>query len=299
MNPSGGTELMFQTLKKYVGPDYLNRINLVLSVCDFGLLSDSKPNVLWQHLHTDQYNAQLLGDATYRDRLHSIVFVSEWQRDEFIKTFGVEREKCVVLRNAIDPIAFTPKPQTGKIQLIYTSMPNRGLTVLLDAFTLLDRSDVELTVYSSNVIYGRGYVDAVKNTNDHIFHRCKTHPAIKYKGYGVNAVVRKTLQTAHILAYPSTFPETSCIAAIEAGSAGCKIVTTNFGALPETCGQHATFIAYNSNYNELAESYAVTLNEELDKCREYPYSEQVMWFNERYNWATRAEEWKELIRCVE
>ena len=54
----------------------------------------------------------------------------------------------------------------------------------------------------------------------------------------------------HILAYPSTWQETSCRVAMEAMSAHCAIVTSNWGALPETCGEYAYMYNYTENKNK-------------------------------------------------
>jgi glycosyltransferase involved in cell wall biosynthesis len=204
-----------------------------------------------------------------------------------------------VIKNAIESIEFKEKPK-DKIRLMYSSMPDRGLAVLLEAFRIMNRKDIELVVYSSNIIYGKGYSDSRRGQYDRLFNACKTTPGIVYKGYGMNQAVRKALQSAHILSYPSIYPETSCLAAIEAGAAGCKIVTTDYGALPETCGSWATHVPYTANFQELAENYADTLNKSIDNywTDSYNIVEQSHWFNDSYSWKNRAQEWQNFFNKI-
>lgn len=115
-----------------------------------------------------------------------------------------------------------------------------------------------------------------------------------YKGYAMNKAIRLALQQSHILAYPSIFPETSCLAAIEAGAAGCKIVTTDFGALPETCWEYATYVPYTMDHRALAHTYAQALTETIDTYQNNMYN-QSNWFNTQYSWENRKHEWEHLL----
>ena len=124
---------------------------------------------------------------------------------------------------------------------------------------------------------------------------CKNTKNMNYVGYGTNEEIRKALETTDILAYPSIFEETSCIAAIEAMMAGCHVVTTNYGALPETCGEFATMIEFDSSGQNLIERYADTLNSVIDNYKNGLYKEdlemQTKYYNKYYSWETRIQEW--------
>jgi glycosyltransferase involved in cell wall biosynthesis len=293
MKPSGGTELLYKNLIKYVGQDWLKHTNLILSICNSQFVDPNKTNVLWQHLSYDQYNCQLMQDESFVNSIQHFVYVSNWQLKQYQQRFPIHNVNNHVIKNAIDPIVFKEKPK-DKIRLIYTSMPNRGLDVLLDAFEMLNRNDVELTIYSSTIIYGKGYTDA---NAERLFNRCKSMKNVLYKGYAMNNAIRKALQEHHILAYPSTFEETSCLTAIEAGAAGCRIVTTNLGALPETCDKYATYVDYEDDKKELAKKYSAILNKTIDNYHKecYNYQKQSNWFNNTYSWKNRTKEWKEFL----
>lgn len=299
MRPIGGTEILHNNLIKYVGTDWNQQVNLILSFTDPRVIDPNRINVLWQHLYTDQGAAQGMLYPEFTAQVDHFVYVSNWQLEEFNKHFNTGHLTNHVIKNAIDPIEFKEKPK-DKIKLIYTSMPDRGLEVLLKAWKIMNRSDVELIVYSSNIIYGKGYSDSRRGQYDRLFNICKTTPGISYKGFGINQAVRKALQGAHILAYPSIYPETSCLAAIEAGAAGCKIVTTEFGALPETCGGWATHVPYTTDFDLLAEQYAEVLNKSIDNywTESYNIVDQSQWFNNYYSWANRAVQWKEFFKNI-
>jgi len=299
MTPKGGTEILVENLIKHTGLDWTKYINLIPSTCDVNLLDPNRKNVIWQHLSYDQGACQLTQDVNFVNMVDHFVYVSEWQLTQYLDKFPIHDADNRIMRNAIDPINYIEKPK-DKIQLIYTSMPFRGLDVLLDSFELLKRDDVELVIYSSNIIYGKGYSTGVGEAFTKMFHRAKMMKNVIYKGYAMNQAVRKAVQQAHILAYPSTFEETSCLAAIEAGAAGCKIVTTDLGALRETCGDHAILVEYTDDRIELAHRYAEILNQTIDNYEHNSYNlkDQSVWFNDRYSWHNRADECKGFFKEI-
>lgn len=297
MNPNGGTEILFNNFLKYVDGYSQDKTNIILSRCDPSLIVPNKTNIVWQHVMTDQGVTIGMDYPEFVDNIDHFVYVSNWQLNKFKEKFNIEHCNNHVIRNAIPEIEFIKKP-TDKMRLIYTSMPFRGLDILLDAFSLIKNNDVELHVYSSNIIYGKDYSANVGNAFEPLFHRCKTMKNVVYKGYAMNKAVHKAVQQAHILAYPSIFEETSCLAAIEAGSAGCKIVTTDYGALRETCGDWASYIEFTNNRQELVHNYAELLQKEIDNYSPECYNNQSNWFNEQYSWTNRATEWNNFFNKI-
>lgn len=301
MNPIGGSELYYKNLLKYTGTDWQEKINLVVSFCHPQVIDPNKINVILQELSYDQNAIAGMLDQNFIDSVDHFVYVSHWQLEEFKNRFGIDTANNHVIWNAVPRIDYQPKSE-GKIKLIYTSTPYRGLDVLLDAMDLIKRDDIELSVYSSNIIYGKGYAQTTGNAFDALFNRCKTMKNVVYKGWAMNKAIQKAVQQSHIHAYPCTFEETSCMAAMETGMAGCRIVTTNLGALPETCGPWANYVDFKlgDDRKVLAERYAEVLNQEIDNYWQNTYSlhEQSQWFNDRYSWETRTPEWLNFFKTI-
>lgn len=301
MKPAGGTEILVNNLNKFTNIADYNNLNVIPSFCSSDFLIADKKNIVWQHNMPDQPIVSGMYNPQFVESVDDFVYVSEYQLNEYKKLFNLSGVNNHIIKNAIEPFSeYKHRSKQDKIRLIYTSAPFRGLDVLIDAFKLLNRNDVELHVYSSNIIYGSEHSKMIGDRYEHLFHACRKTDGIVYKGYAPNAKIREALQEAHILAYPCTFKETSCLAAIEAGAAGCKIVTTNYGALPETCEQYATYIDYTSDHKKLAENYAEILNKEVYNYwnLDYNYKDQSDWFNEQYSWYNRAKQWNEFFEQV-
>lgn len=296
--PRGGSEIGLSYLKRYVD---FSDVNLILSSCNYGLLSLTKPNVLWQQLSYDQENVALMKDKNFTDRIHTFVYNSHWSHEKYRIVFNTPAHKSIVIKNGIEPFPIHQKP-AGKLKLIYTSTPWRGLDVLLRAFRLLDRDDVELSVYSSTIIYGTEFYKQTQNKWEPLFDAARSMKNVHYMGYATNEQIREALKTSHILSYPSTFEETSCYAVIEAMAAGCQVVTTNLGALYDTCGEYGTLVPYNSDREQLAQKYARALNSVIDSYwneqSQVRLVQQVEFFNREWSWSKRAEEWKLLLKEI-
>ena len=104
----------------------------------------------------------------------------------------------------------------------------------------------------------------------------------------------------HIFAYPSIWPETSCIAAIESLAAGCQVVTTNLGALPETCSPFGTFIEYDKNFNNLEKNFTKILVSSVENFWSTENQKKLILQSEKinstYSWKIRSLEWKNFFK---
>lgn len=298
----GGTEILLENLKKYSTIDERSDINLILSTPDYSKVKYTKKNILWQHLNYTDESLGLMKDQTFMKAISATVYVSHWQLEKFRYLFQVPLNNAYVIRNAIDPIEFKPKDKDGKLKLIYTSTPFRGLSVLLDVFEMLDRDDIELEIYSSTKIYSSGYEEKYDDLYKDLFDRAREMKNVNYHGYAENKEIHKAVQEAHIFAYPSIFEETACLAMIEAGAAGCSLVTTDLGALPETGGCWSNMVTVKADIDNIVTSYAKLLNESIDNYWSISNQEhlknQSEYFNNFYSWERRAKEWEKLFNEI-
>jgi glycosyltransferase involved in cell wall biosynthesis len=289
--PAGGTEILYDQLTKRID---LSQLNLIVSVCDRSLLSNTKPNVLWQHLSYDQENVLLLADLDFVRKLDAIVFVSHWQHEQFRKKFPLDETRCYVIQNATEAFEAINKPQ-NKIKLIYTSTPWRGLDILVEVLKHLER-DVDVEIYSGTSIYGPQFHKSMEDKFHNLYDEIN-RLNIKRIEYATNKEIRKSLESSHILAYPSTFEETSCLSAIEALSAGCKVVTTNYGALYETCGVWADYVPISQ---DLVKRYTKQLRYCIDHYWDNYNERELQYehYKKFWSWEKRLGQWKTMIKEI-
>jgi glycosyltransferase involved in cell wall biosynthesis len=297
--PSGGSEILLSNLNKHTSILGLADINLLLSTPNPNRASHLKKNILWQHLNHRDESLGSLNDQSFVKLIDTFVYVSNWQYEKFNGSFNLPTERSVVIKNAIDPIENLKKNKSEKIKLIYASAPFRGLDVLLDSFSMLNREDVELHIYSSTLMYGSDYDSEYSHLYKELIDQAKHLSGVFYHGYAHNDDVRTAMQESHIFAYPSIFEETSCLSLIEAGAAGCSLITTNLGALFETGSEYARFVPMQRNRKYLAKLYSSALSQAIDdywtSTNQDLLKKQSEFYNLNYSWSKRRHEWERLF----
>lgn len=302
-NSMGGTELMKYGLYDRLPKQLLEKFQIIPS--RVRELSKTKKKIYWVHDLAQDPEMAHLKDGGW-EKFDAIVCVSHWQRQQIQNFLGVPASKLTVLQNAIDPIDIDlvdkPDPKDG-INIIYHTTPHRGLELLVPVMDWVEQMlpDINwhLDVYSSFEIYGWKERD---NEYKELFEKIKKHPKMTYHGFKPNEEVKEALKKAHIFALPSIWPETSCIALIEAMSAGCICVHSSLAALPETSSNWTLQYDFSEDMNEHASRHALTLADALrlvdeDNMKDR-LSMQKAYTDGFYDWQSRAKQWEVFLTSL-
>ena len=301
MQPQGGTELQYKLLEKHVDSKLLDKFQITTSVPEKIPLSKDKINILWQQNSFDQPNlAPWFKNTDNHKKYDWYVFNSHWCYEKFRYFFKVPTERCTVIKNAIENFPERkPYKKGDPIKLIFHPTPWRGLNVILGAMQLIKHDNITLDVYSSTKIYG----DEFKDQNDKLYKQLYAQAAelknVNYKGWHENKYICEHITDYQIFPYSNTWEETSCIAAIEALAAGCHMITTNNGALFETCSEWPVYVQYDTNYKNMSECFAYAINSvvdylHLDQCQQH-LDDQQKFYKRFYSWDKRKIEWQSFL----
>ena len=295
-NANGGTEISKRSLQSTLPAELLDECQIISS--RIRELQENKIRVLTCHDLAEDPELNHLRDANSRNRFHKIVFVSNWQLDEFVTKLGITQDETIsVIENPIKPIELVPKSKE-QINLIYFSTPQRGLEILVPVFEELSKKydNVHLDVYSSFLIYGWKEMDEQFNP---LYDRIKNHPKMTYHGYAPQEQITEALKKAHILAYPCIWKETSCRTLMESMSAGLVCVHPNFGALPETSGGLTSMYQYVDDKNKHAAAFFQNLEHAISVVNEeriQNYLKFVKTFADmRYNIDKISQQWQYML----
>ncbi|MFM7346663.1 MAG: glycosyltransferase family 4 protein [Tagaea sp.] len=242
-----------------------------------------------------------------RDR---ILCVSNWHKANFA-SYGVAPERIVVLRNAIGP-AFEDLFAPGESVLAakarppraaFASVPYKGLKQALAFFKDLrgQRGDVTLDLFSSFDFYPDNNFFRHQPSWKIVAHEARKQEGVVSHGNVPQGELARALKAALLLFYPNVAAETASIATMEAMAAGCVVVTTALGALPETTGEFGILApvvegkidpqAYVSASTAILDAFAAG-NPALDAR----LRAQVEWVNATYRWDHRSAEAEASIR---
>lgn len=277
----------------------LGEVDVLIAVRDWQplLLNLScKIRMFWTGDAWDQPQSVGIGDLRVRELIDCFLAVSNWQADTLAQTSGFPREKCFVMRNGIHLADFIGEEKKITNRFIYSSTPYRGLALLPGIYRELctrHQNKLELHVFSGYDVYsqnGKEYNPRLQEEFEQLSNELSSLPGCVVHGNIKQKDLAKEFKKAGILAYPNTFPETSCITAMEAQAGGCPIVTSTLGALPETVGKAGILIPGDPNSDKYQERFTNAVDTLLkDSALYHQLSTTATTQAKNYDWSKVAE----------
>ena len=256
----------------------------------------SRLNVVWNHDILTRETAPYLSSLMFKvDRL---LVLSEFHKQQFQAHLSVPDDRYVVTRNGVD-VELVDQAIRGverdPDQVIYTSRPERGLDVLLTMWPQMKARRPKLKLAIAH--YENASADARMAEYLATLRRVAEElPEVEMLGPLSKRDLYRELARSALLVYPSTFPEVSCISALEAAACGTPVVASRYCALKESVADGETGVLIPGDPQEEAYQRAfvkAALDLLSDDARWRQMSEAGRRrIEERYQWAQIAEEWE-------
>ncbi|HEY3381279.1 MAG TPA: glycosyltransferase [Vicinamibacterales bacterium] len=214
--------------------------DVLVAIRDWSLIGATRfapLQILWTGDAPDQPAAKGLAEAANRESIDLFAFGSQWQVEAFCSAAGLPVWRTVRIGLGFAPMMIPDEPLADrKSRLVYASTPFRGLELLLDWFPRIREScpEAELRVFSSMRVYGMAEAED-RQLYGHLYEKA-CQPGVELLGSVAQPGLAREYRRARLLAYPNVWPETFCVTVAEAQAAGCPVVTSTLGALPETVG---------------------------------------------------------------
>lgn len=252
----------------------------------------ARKKYLWLHDVTEkeELTKERIDDVT------KIIYVSKYH-SERPESDHVPISKKLPSGNGITPSDFTEydgKLRRDSHRVIYMSANERGLRILYEIW-----DDVIAAVPDASLVayYGWHSFDAVNRDNPERM-AWKASMQLRAKELGIADSVRidqnkinEEIFKSGIWAYPSFFPEVSCITAMKAQAGGAWPVTSTFAALKDNV-LFGDKIEMNDFKAEDIERYKQALIYRLkNPPSEKERNEMMKKTREHFNWSTVASQW--------
>jgi glycosyltransferase involved in cell wall biosynthesis len=184
----------------------------------------SKGLKLW--LTCDQYSH---GDyAEFAKVVDKVICISPYHVDFFKKVYGIENATYIDI--PVRGRDFVPQDKI-KNRLIFTSVPDRGLSNLWRMYPKLKKAipDLSLVITSDYRLWG-------VTAQNEVYRRMwlEYRDSIKFIGAAPRRVYLDELSKAELMVYPCNYDELFCISVAEAQWAGVYPITSSIGALKTT-----------------------------------------------------------------
>lgn len=223
------------------------------------------------------------------NKLKKIFCLTEWHKTTFLKNFPQFKNITEVFSYGIDPMYFKQNERKVNNSFIYSSFPNRGLSVVLKMWPRIKNifPNAVLNIYCD--LFGEwvtnNYPEEMREIIDQLWdsydNKYKGYEqGILYHGWVSKSKLAKAWQNAQYWFYPCKFQETFCLTALEAAASKTLAITNDLAALRYTIGDRGIVIEGDSEI----EDWQDRVIKKLEKIKSGEINTQEL-IQKNYEWA--------------
>jgi len=242
----------------------------------------------------DLYQLKLWGKYSIR-KARKIITISQSSKNDIIKAYGVKPEKIAVVYPGIkaldeqkeNGIADMEKLGITKNYILFvgTLQPRKNIERLIEAFSRLERQDLDLIIIGKKGWMFESILNAPK--------KFEVSDRVKFLHDVTDDDLPSYYKNAEMFVLPSLY-EGFGLPVLEAMSYGCPVITSNTSSLPEAGGDAALYID-PKNVSDITEKMKKLLDDEnLRKDLIVRGKKQV----EKFSWEKSAKETLEVLEGV-
>ena len=190
------------------------------------------------HLH-----GQTACSHTMDDIYGGVLALSEFIRDDYLKTSSLDRQHAYILHNCIDTALFTPgapdaalraslgfAPEDFVVLFCGRLEPDKGIHKLLEAMAAVDDARCKLLIVGSP-FFGRTQSSPFLRKLEQQAHALGDR--VRFTGYVPNKNLPDYYRLADLVCVPTLVEEAAGLVAVEAMGCGRPVLATRSGGMPE------------------------------------------------------------------
>lgn len=208
---------------------------------------------------------------------------TQWHADEYVNKYPQLKDKIHTINNGINTEVFSTKNVKQSNKFIYSSRTERGLVIVLALWPQILKimPDAQLVISTYTKFPGNPEEERIKGIID------QYPDSIKHLGQLNTAQLYKEMSSAEYWLYPSIYPETSCITALEMLMSEVICLYYPLAGLPYTMKEYGIQI---NRGNEIEKLCSLTSEQKAEmRVNGRKYAESCSWEN-------RGTEWSKLLK---
>ena len=286
------TYVPLNELRNLVNKEFFNIVIISRYVSFYEMFPEIKffQSYIWAHdISLLPYGSSLTSEEIvlkHNEKINGCICLTEFHKNEFINKYPILKEKINLINNGIICENFNITKDKIKNKFIYSSCVERGLEIIVRLWPELIEKipDATLVIATYNTFPKENNQSEIK-----LFEEINKYPSISFLGKLNTSELYKKMAEAEFWLYPCTFPETSCITALEMLMSGVIPVYYPFAALPYTINGNGV---KTSSGNEITDILNLNKNEEYKKT----LVSAGIKYAQTCSWESRAKEWVCLVK---